>query len=419
MVESAYSGDNQTIRLGIVVSHPIPYFCSQYLSWSRLDGIDLRVFFASRHGLETYRDEEFATTIKWDGLALDFPHEFLPSAETRSMTALIDAPAVEGRLAEFRPHALCIYGYGQRLQRRAAAWARNAQVPVLMVTDSELRRKRSWIKRTAKAVLVPRLLCNVDRFLTTGDANEAYLRHYGVKEERFVRCYIPIDLQCFNRAHETRSQSRTAVRAQHGIPDNHLVLLMVGKFTETKRQRDLISFSNQIGRFRNDVTVVFAGVGRQGDALRRLARTHGPGGVVFAGFVQPPVLAQHYRAADLYVHCSERDAGPLTVEEAAFSGLPVVLSDRCGSYGPSSCVQPGRNGYVYPCGDVEAMTSALSRLLESHELRTAMGRASRSIGQDHQRLAHGEALLQALADLGLTAGRSCTTRKPESSAHAT
>lgn len=397
--------DDQRIRLAVVVSHPIQHFCPQYSSWSKLKNIDLRIFFASRNGLDTYFDEDFATSIKWEGLALDFPHEFLSGAANRRVTASLDAPTVAGRLSEFGPHVLCVYGYGQRLQRRAAAWARNSGVPILMISDSQLRFKRSWTRRALKALVLPWLLAKVDRFLTVGDANEAYLRHYGVRDDRLVRCYFPVDVECFDRVHETRSDSRRAVRAEHGIPEHHLVLLMVGKLAERKRQQDLVAFSNQIGELRDDVTVVLAGVGRQEEALQRLARTHGPGGVVLAGFVQPRTLAKYYSAADVYVHCSSEDHNPLAVSEAVYSGLPVVLSDRCGNYGPSDTVQPGTNGYVYPCGDVGAMASVLNRLLESPDRRAAMGQASRSIGRNNQRLAHGESLLQALDGLRLTASR--------------
>ena len=398
------SVDGHRIRLAIVISHPIQYFCPQHSSWARLDGVDLRVFFASRQGLDPYHDEGFARPVQWEGLALDFPHEFLPGAHDRPVTANLDAPAAEDRLARFRPHAVCVYGYGQRLQRRAAAWARRAGIPLLMFTDSELRSRRSGIKRIAKAIVLPRLLGEVDRFLTIGDANEAYLRHYGVADTRFVRCYYPIDVASHDRALEARESMRAAVRGRHGIPDHHRVLLMAGKLAAHKRQQDLVAFSNRVQRLHSDVTVVLAGSGADEPALLRLAQTRGPGGVVFAGFVQPRGLTKYYCAADVYVHCSEREPYGVAVSEAVYAGLPVVLSDRCGSFGPSDSVRPGLNGYVYPCTDVTALTSAVMRVLVSRERREAMAAASRRIGRANQRLAHGAALLQAFDNMGLPAG---------------
>ena len=389
-----------SVRLAVVASHPIQYFCPQYASWSRLAGIDLRVFFASRHGLEPYRDAGFGATVRWHGLALDFPHEFLAGAAERPVNAAIDAPNLGQRLAGFGPHCLLVYGYGQRLARRAAAWAGRAAVPLLMFTDSELRSRRRWWRRAVKALVLPRRLGQVDRFLTVGDANEAYLRRYGVPDERFIRCPYPVDIEFIEEAASNRQPLRAALRSRLGIPLDRHVVLMAGKLLPHKRQRDLVAFANRVRAVRNDVTVVLAGSGADEAQLRRLAQAHGAGGVVFAGFVQPRTLAHYYCAADVYTHCSEREPYGVAVSEAVCAGLPVVVSDRCGCVGPTADAQPGVNGYAYPCGDVAALTTALARILDSRERREAMGRESLRIGRANQRLAHGAGLLQALDSLG-------------------
>jgi glycosyltransferase involved in cell wall biosynthesis len=384
-----------------VVTHPIQHFCPQYTSWAALDGVDLRVFFASRDGLDTYSDPDLARPVRWDELVLDFPHEFLAGAEHRHVTEALDAAALAHRLTAFRPDCLCVHGYSQPLARRAIGWARTAGAPVLMVGDSELRRKRPWARRAVKTLLLPRILNRVDRFLTVGDANEAYYRRYGVTDERFVRCGFPIDVTLYDRVLGRRDRARAAVREEHGIPDHHQVLLMVGKLVASKRQRDLVAFSNHVRRLRDDVTIVLAGAGPKEQQLRDLDR-RGPGGVVFAGFVPPAALPRYYCASDLYVHCAAVDAHPLAVTEAVYCGLPAVVSDRCGSYGPTDDVRIGLNGRVYRCGDAGALASAVLGVLDSPPARRrAMAAASARIGRGVQRLAHGQGLLQALDSLAL------------------
>ena len=394
--------DRRTVRVAVVFSHPTQHFCPQHASWAALDGVGLRVFFASRDGLDAYRDREFDRLVRWDGLALNFPHEFLAGAGRRRVTAAIDAPDLAHRLAAFRPDCLCVHGWSQPLARRAIAWARNAGAPLLMVGDSELRRKRPWAIRAANVLRLPRVLNAVDRFLTVGDANEAYYRRYGVPDERFVRCGFPIDVTLYDRVLGTRACARAAVRAEHGIPDHHKVLLTVGKFVTGKRQKDLVAFSNHVGRLRDDVTIVLAGAGPDEQRLRDLAARRGPGGVVFAGFVPPSALPQYYCAADLYVHCAAVDAHPLAVTEAVYCGLPAVVSDRCGSYGPTDDVRTGLNGRVYRCGNGGALASAVLDVIDSLPARQqAMAAASARIGRGVQRLAHGQGLLQALDSLAL------------------
>ena len=395
---------NRTVRVATVVSHAVQHFCPQYTSWAKLPTVDLRVFLASDQGLSAYVDEGFGREVKWDGIRLDFPHEFLRDAAGRAVSDRIDAPDLAERLSTFSPDVLVVYGYAQRLQRRAVRWARSARASVLMTADSELRARRSWSRRALKALVVPSLLKDVTLFLTVGDANEAYYRHYGIPDDRFVRCFLPIDVDHFDAVLEHRQRHRDQVRSALGIPAHHTVLLSVGKLVPRKRHADLVAFSNSLQDDRRDVTVVLAGSGPEESALRTSARCVGPGGVVFAGFLAPERLAAYYCAADVYVHCSDNEPHSLAVSEAVYCGLPAVLSDRCGSYGPTDDVQPGCNGLIYRCGDVRDLSRCIRHVLDDACDRVRMAGASARIGRANQTVAHGDGLIRALAQLQADSG---------------
>jgi glycosyltransferase involved in cell wall biosynthesis len=390
---------SRSVRVAVVASHPIQHFCPQYTSWAALANVDLKVFFASDHGVSAYEDKGFGRVVQWDGIRLDFPHEFLRGAKGKAIGSRVDAADLGERLSAYSPDALVAYGYSQRLQRRAVRWAKSANVAVLMVSDSELRAARRWPTRTVKAAVLPHLFRDIRLFLTVGDANDAYYRHYGVADNRLVRGCYPIDVCHYDRVVAHHQECRDRLRTELGIPAHHRVLLMVGKLVPRKRHADLVRFANAVQDHRDDVTVVLAGTGEQEAALRTLARKTGAGGVVFAGFVSPERLAEYYCAADIYVHCSDDEPHAVAISEAVYCGLPVVLSDRCGSYGPSDDVQPGLNGLVYRCGDVSDLSRCVMHVLDDESLRAHMGEASTRIGRAHQALAHGTALRQALTIL--------------------
>ena len=113
-----------SVRVAVVISHPIQHFCPQYASWSRLPGIELKVFFAARIGMEAYYDPDFGQEVQWKGLALDFEHEFLPGAAERKSSANIEAEGLDDALSAFRPDLVIAYGYSVPLQRRAIRWAK-------------------------------------------------------------------------------------------------------------------------------------------------------------------------------------------------------------------------------------------------------------------------------------------------------
>ena len=61
--------------------------------------------------------------------------------------------------------------------------------------------------------------------------------------------------------------------------------------------------------------------------------------------------------------------------EAFLSGVPVVASHIDGI---GEVVQEGRNGFVVPPGNAEAMAAAVIRLLKDEPLRKTMGEQARS-----------------------------------------
>jgi glycosyltransferase involved in cell wall biosynthesis len=81
-------------------------------------------------------------------------------------------------------------------------------------------------------------------------------------------------------------------------------------------------------------------------------------------------------AADALVLSSVVEGLPMVLLEAAASGLPCVSTDVGGVGG---IIADSRTGFVTPCGDSEALASAMARLSAMPEdARRKMGEAARS-----------------------------------------
>ena len=79
-------------------------------------------------------------------------------------------------------------------------------------------------------------------------------------------------------------------------------------------------------------------------------------------------------AASVYVLPSYREGTPRTVLEAMAMGRPVVTTDAPGC---RETVRHGRNGFLVPVGDAEALATALERFILSPSLIPEMGQESR------------------------------------------
>ena len=391
--------DNRKTRIALVVSHPIQHFCPQYVSFAKHPQVEFKAFFGSTLGLKKYVDPSFNREVNWGNLELDkFNHEFLNGDEVVPVTANLDAPNLEESLADFRPDVLIVYGYFQKIQKRAYKWALANKVKLGYISDAENRRKRAAWKHWLKKIYLNRYFSKIDYFLTVGDANEEYYQQYGVERGKFIRMHFPINVEEFGDAFEKRSQLREDVRRKYDIEDGDFVMSVVGKVIKDKNQDDIIKALRSSKDLKEKVTLLIVGSGDKEAAWSVLAKEVHRHRIVFAGFISPQELPAYYAASDLYVHPSSADAHSLAISEAIFMKLPCLISDRCGSYGPTDDVQPNINGWVYPFGDIDELAAAIDRLSKSKEMLVEFGNRSREIALDAQFKAHRGVLDEILKD---------------------
>lgn len=105
------------------------------------------------------------------------------------------------------------------------------------------------------------------------------------------------------------------------------------------------------------------------------------------GFKQYDELPVYYGLASAFVHASATEQWGLVVNEAMASGLPVLVSNRCGC--AMDLVKDGVNGFTFDPHNVEQLASlmfklsTLNSLAGRSEAKTAplstLGAASREI----------------------------------------
>jgi glycosyltransferase involved in cell wall biosynthesis len=87
-------------------------------------------------------------------------------------------------------------------------------------------------------------------------------------------------------------------------------------------------------------------------------------------------LPRYYRSADLYISASHSDGTSISLLEAMACGAPVLLSDIPGN---REWVAPGKNGWLFPGGDANALAEAILRAIEKRSELKMMGQAARKI----------------------------------------
>ncbi|MEU3026947.1 glycosyltransferase family 4 protein [Streptomyces incarnatus] len=171
------------------------------------------------------------------------------------------------------------------------------------------------------------------------------------------------------------------IRERHGIVDRKVVLC-VSRLVRRKGQDMLIRAMPRIRQAVPEAVLVIVGRGPDEHRLRRLARLHADGHVVFVGGLDHASTAAYYSAADVFaMPCRTRKAGleaeglGIVFLEAAASGLPVVAGD---SGGAPDAVVDGVTGTVVDGTDEGAVARAVTGILRDPDKAAAMGESGRS-----------------------------------------
>jgi glycosyltransferase involved in cell wall biosynthesis len=102
--------------------------------------------------------------------------------------------------------------------------------------------------------------------------------------------------------------------------------------------------------------------------------------VTFHGFVDDDALVAAYARCDVFCMPSIAELQSLATMEAMAAGKPVVAADAMAL---PHLVQAGRNGWLYPPGDIPALAQRLHDLLGDASQLARMGHASREIITGH------------------------------------
>jgi glycosyltransferase involved in cell wall biosynthesis len=367
-------------RFAAVISHPIQHYAPVFRELAQVQGMDVKVFYASDWGVRPTFDPDFQCEFSWDvPLLSGYEHEFLPRNRRAAHQGFfeIDSPQLAARLEAYSPHIIWIHGYGHRVSWRALGWARR-RAAALFFGDSELLRKRSLWRRTVKSVVVREFFRRCNGFITIGDRNEEYYAHYGVPREKMFRGACPIDVRRFQAAVAAPDRpGRSELRARYGLPQDAVVVVFSGKLIDLKRPFDLLQAVAMLVERRLPVAALYVGDGPLRSQLERAVSDRGlEARVRFAGFVNQREIPLVLDCGDILAVTSEKDAHPLAVAESMAVGHAIVASDRVGCVGPTDAARPGVNALTYPAGDVGTLASVLQQLIESQPLRRRMSQAS-------------------------------------------
>jgi glycosyltransferase involved in cell wall biosynthesis len=346
--------------VSVVSPEPTPYRAPLFDRIASHPGIDLKVIYAA-HSV-AHR----AWTVEPHHRHIFLRGVDVPGAEQVLRHQYPVTPGIARELRNAQPDVVVVSGWSTFASQRAIAWCRTHHVPyVLLVESHDLDPRSAW-RSAIKGAVVPRLVRSAANVLAVGSAARESVVARGATSVRLFA--NTIDVPEWNRRADQLKRRRA---------DEDLLVLSVARLVPEKGLDDLLRAVAEAGNSR--LRLVAVGEGPERDALVELARELDVR-LTLRGHVAEAELAQMYVDADVFALLSRHEPWGVAVNEAAASGLPLLLSDRVGA--ASDLLHDGENGFVVRSGVVHEAATALNRLAADPAFRRAMGARSRELVRD-------------------------------------
>jgi glycosyltransferase involved in cell wall biosynthesis len=195
-------------------------------------------------------------------------------------------------------------------------------------------------------------------------------------------------------AQRLKSQ-RDEIRGVWNLPLDSTVFLFAGKFIAKKNPLDYLKALEIACRDGASVVGLMVGDGPLRLACESQVIAAGLP-VTFSGFLNQSELLKAYIAADCLVLPSDGgETWGIVVNEAMWSGLPCIVSDRVGC-GPDLVAAQG-TGEVFPLHDEVALAAAMVNFASNPLLRRESGERARALIQEYSIAAAVEGTVNAVA----------------------
>lgn len=367
-------------RIAIVASHVIQYQDPFFRLLAADPDIDLTVIYCSTAGARTYRDEDMGTALQWDVEVLHgYRHVFLRNLvhdSNRGWTRHINPGVVRALWRGQYEMVIFMLGWGSVSALLGIVTCRLAGIPLFLYGDSSVPPPETTMRSRLRARLLRLLFRNTTGFMVSGALNADYYRHYGADPEHFFLLPWAVDNERFAEASRLAAGEREGMRERLGIRPDQTVFVFSAKLVERKDPMTLLRAYERL-LDRDGAAILFLGDGVLRQPLETYAREHGLSGAHFAGFVNQRELPKYYGMSDVFVLPSIYEPRGAVINEAMACGLPVIVTDRCGSIG--DIVLEGENAFIYPAGDAAALAASMTRLVRDQALRQRMAERSRQI----------------------------------------
>lgn len=300
-----------------------------------------------------------------------YPYHLLHNGSFSSISFFKKVMKFKQEISEYKPDLVVLPGYYDLSFWLLLLFLKLRKTPVILTLDSTFMDKsRVWYKEVLKRFFV----AQCDAAFGYGTKSREYLIQLGMPEKSiFIRCQAT-DNQKITSIYNSVKINRKKYSHQFGYkPFNFIyvgrlsqeknVELLIKTFTALKLQEPLAT----------DWGLIVVG---DGPIKSYLVKKRVPD-IYFTGGKNWEEVPVYYALADVLVLPSISEPWGLVVNEAMACGLPVIVSDRCGS--AYDLVVNSTNGFIFNSLEGQDLFDKMTFFVTHPECIHEMGRRSNEI----------------------------------------
>lgn len=252
-------------------------------------------------------------------------------------------------------HGIAYCSYRSRLNLALLDSNKTAHVIELQKTSENIIREMGVIPRYDHSIAISHQAYN--------DLNNVY----GIPASKLSLVFNGFDIKAF----DIFPNARQAIVAQYKLPNDAIILGVVGRIVPDKGHRQLMAIISKLVALNRKIFLLIVGEGGLVHDYIRLGLKN----IIYVGPKQYSEMPNYYNAFDVFLNPTTRYLGlDMSIQEAMLCGTPVVASN-VGSIRES--LLPAREyGTTFTLGDSDDMVNKIMMII-NHPERKKLGLAGR------------------------------------------
>jgi glycosyltransferase involved in cell wall biosynthesis len=274
---------------------------------------------------------------------------------------------------KFKPDVVNISGYYEPAMNLILLYCKLNGIKVVISIDStESDNPNVGWREKIKSLVVNM----ANGFFCYGSKSAEYMYKLGISPEKILLKNNAVDNQKVASIYQEAQKSREIKKHILGLRKYNFIY--VGRLIKFKNIDNLLAAYKNLNA--SDWGLIILGNGSEEEKLKHYVAENQLGGVCFVDGKQWFEVPEYMALADIFILPSFSEPWGLVVNEAMACGMPVLVSEKCGS--APDLVRENENGFKFDPFDVVQMTEKMNEFVIKPEIIEPFGLKSKQIIQN-------------------------------------